>query len=299
MKAAAWTIAAACAIDALLGDPAWLPHPVRVIGALVTCGDQRLNARGRGSRSAGAVLALAVIGIAAAGGAIAARWPVSAVGLAAAALAARNLLDEAAAVADALEADDIVRARRRVARIVGRDTAELDPAEVARAAIETLAESACDGIIAPLFWLTVCGVPGAQAFKAASTLDSMIGHREPRYRRFGAFAARTDDALNFVPARITALLIALTGGAPRRALLIALRDARHHTSPNAGWPEAALAGALGVRLGGSNRYAGVPIDGAFLNAGGRAPNAADVRTAIGTVARTTLLANICAVAARA
>jgi adenosylcobinamide-phosphate synthase len=219
--------------------------------------------------------------------------------LGASTLAVRDLLAEVGAVAAALEADDLALARHRVARIVGRDTAALDADEIARAAIETLGESACDGIVAPLFWFALGGVPAALAFKAASTLDSMIGHREPRYRRFGAFAARLDDALNFVPARITAALIAVCAGTPRRTLAVAWRDAPGHASPNAGWPEAALAGALNVRLGGANTYAGERIDGPHFNAGAPAPAVADVRRAMRVVRRAARAARALAIGARA
>jgi adenosylcobinamide-phosphate synthase len=177
---------------------------------------------------------------------------------------------------------------------VGRDTHDLDAHEIARAAIETLAESTCDGIVAPLFWFALGGVPGALAFKAASTLDSMIGHREPRYARFGAASARIDDVANFLPARAAAFIAAGAAPAPRAALRVVLHDAREHASPNAGWPEAAFAGALGVRLGGTNRYAGVAHAGAILNAAGSPPRACDVRRAIRLVRRTSALAAMAA-----
>jgi adenosylcobinamide-phosphate synthase len=297
MKHAAWLVAGACCLDALIGDPPGIPHPVRVMGAAIDLGDRALNGNGAGSRLAGAALALGVIGASAAVGAFAQRSPLASIVLGATTLAARDLLGEAHAVCAALECGDLTLARSRVARIVGRDTADLDASQIARAAIETLGESACDGIVAPLFWLALGGVSGALAFKAASTLDSMIGHREPRYLRFGAVAARTDDALNFIPARITALLIALAGDDPLAAARLAWRDAPRHASPNAGWPEAALAAVLDVRLGGPNQYAGVRADGATFNAAGRQPDVTDVRAAMRVIRGVAVGAAVCAVGA--
>jgi adenosylcobinamide-phosphate synthase len=184
-------------------------------------------------------------------------------------------------VASALECDDLPRARRAIARIVGRDTADLDEPGIARAALETLAESFCDGVVAPLAALRIGGCTAALAFKAISTLDSMIGHRETPYTWFGRIAARADDVANLVPARLAAGAIVLAAVVLRfdaiSALRVAFADAARHRSPNAGWPEAALAGALGVRLGGDNRYDGVPTAGATFNATARRPCARDVR----------------------
>jgi adenosylcobinamide-phosphate synthase len=195
-------------------------------------------------------------------------------------LATRNLLDEVCAVARALERNDLPSARTRLARVVGRDTAKLSESEIARAAIETLAESLCDGIIAPLCALAVGGVPTAMAFKAISTLDSMIGHIEPPYTYFGRVAAQLDDIANFIPARLTALLIIAGSPYPSRAAFVCLRDAKRHHSLNAGYPEAAMAGALGTRLGGKNMYDGIIREGSFIGRELRAPQAADIRTAL-------------------
>jgi adenosylcobinamide-phosphate synthase len=203
-------------------------------------------------------------------------------------LATRSLLDEAGAVIRALEADDIPTARRRVARIVGRDTAHLTESEIARAVIETLAESACDGIVAPLFWLAVGGVSCAMAYKAVNTLDSMIGHPEPPYRFFGRIAARLDDGVNFVPARLTALGIVaaanMRGLDAGRARQVWHLDGARHASPNAGQCEAAMAGALGVQLGGTRSYAGRQHPASLLNSPGRPPSVRDARTALSLVA---------------
>jgi adenosylcobinamide-phosphate synthase len=202
-------------------------------------------------------------------------------------LAARDLMVEASAVTARLEYGDVRGAQRRVARIVGRDTAQLDVPEIARATIETLAESACDGIIAPLLALAIGGVPMALAFKAASTLDSMIGHIEPPYTFLGLASARLDDIACYLPARITALMIAgcapLVGADPWRALTILRADGRRHRSPNAGWPEAAMAGALGVRLGGCNHYDGVAREGEFVGVDLPAPTIGAARQAAALV----------------
>ena len=204
------------------------------------------------------------------------------------ALATRSLLEEACAVIRALEADDLDLARQRLARIVGRDTAHLDETEISRAVIETLAESACDGIVAPLFWLAAGGVSCAMSYKAINTLDSMIGHPEPPYRYFGRVAARLDDAVNLVPARLTALSIVaaakiqgLDAGCAQR---IWRRDGDKHASPNAGQSEAAMAGALGVRLGGANFYDGHPHHTPLLNAEARPASVPDAKVAVSLVA---------------
>jgi adenosylcobinamide-phosphate synthase len=179
-------------------------------------------------------------------------------------------------------------ARQRLARIVGRDTAHLDETEISRAVIETLAESACDGIVAPLFWLACGGVSGAISYKAINTLDSIIGHPEPPYRYFGRFAARLDDAANFIPARLTALGIAaaarLQGLEAARALQIWRCDGDRHVSPNAGQSEAAMAGALGVRLGGVSSYDGRLHHTPLLNAEARPASLRDAKAALSLVA---------------
>ena len=202
--------------------------------------------------------------------------------LAWAALATRSLLDEASAVIRALEADDLASARTRVARIVGRDTAHLDATEISRAVIETLAESTCDGIVAPLFWLALGGVPFGMAYKAINTLDSMIGHPEPPYRYFGRFAARLDDAASFIPARLSAL--GILSAAMFQGFGIWLRDRNKHASPNAGQSEAAMAAALGVQLGGPASYDGHPHHAPLLNAAAQRPSVKDARAALSIVA---------------
>jgi adenosylcobinamide-phosphate synthase len=280
-------LALAYSIDLVLGDPEWFPHPVRGLGWLIEAGDRRLR-RGspRGELLAGAALTTSVVSIAwLSGRPQNAIWQVL---LAWTALATRSLVDEARTVIEALEAHDLERARHRVARIVGRDTARLSESEIATAVIETLAESSCDGIVAPLFWLAAGGVPCAMAYKAVNTLDSMIGHPEPPYRYFGRVAARLDDAVNLVPARLTALGIVagakIRGLDAAEALQIWWRDGGKHASPNAGQSEAAIAGALGVRLGGTRSYDGSPHETPLLHAEGRPASVQDARAALSLVA---------------
>jgi adenosylcobinamide-phosphate synthase len=278
-------LALAYALDLLLGDPEWFPHPVRGFGALIRTGERWLRRLARGPRQellAGTALTCSVVSIGwAAGRPKNAAWQVL---LAWTALATRSLLTESRAVIRALEADDLPTARQRLSRIVGRDTAHLNETEISRAVIETLAESACDGIVAPLFWLALAGVPGAMSYKAINTLDSMIGHPEPPYRYFGRAAARLDDAANFIPARLTAVAIVATARNPSRAQSIWRRDGNKHASPNAGQPEAAMAGALGIRLGGPSSYEGHPHHAPLLHAEGRPPSVRDAKAALSVVA---------------
>jgi adenosylcobinamide-phosphate synthase len=260
------------------------PHPITQVGAVIGALDARLNDpnRGEGERKALGVATMALV----AGGAILAgavltkalkarRGGRSALALiATTGLAQRSLHDHVAAVLGPLERGDLPAARTAVAMIVGRDTKDLDDAGVAAAALESLAESFNDGVVAPALWLALGGLPGLLAYKAVNTADSMIGHKEPRWRSFGWAAARTDDAMNLAPARLAGALIAgAAGGAGWRTMW---RDAGKHASPNAGWPEAAMAGALGVRLGGAARYDGVLTDRPVFGEGPE-PGAADLR----------------------
>jgi adenosylcobinamide-phosphate synthase len=278
------------AIEAALVWPdrlhARIGHPVTWAGALIGALDRRLNdprhpdAR---RRALGTAAALAVIGLAAGLGwaaqaALQSAFPGGWLGtvllgvLMWPLVAARSLHDHVAAVARPLASGDVAGARAAVAMIVGRDPARLDQAGIARAATESLAENASDGVIAPLFWGLVAGLPGIAAYKAINTLDSMIGHRTPRHEAFGWAAARIDDVANWVPARLTGLMFALASNRPRAALACMGRDARRHRSPNAGWPEAAMAGALGIRLSGPRVYATRVADEPWLN--GAAPDPA-------------------------
>ena len=200
-------------------------------------------------------------------------------------LAQRSLREHVEAVRAPLERGDLAAARQAVSRIVGRDVAALDAAGISAAALESLAESFNDGVVAPVFWLVLAGLPGLYVYKAVNTADSLIGHLEPRWRLFGWAAARLDDAMNLVPARLAGALIALAGGQGWR---IMLRDAPRHASPNAGWPEAAMAGALGVRLGGAATYDGVPAERPSFGDGPR-PTDADLARGLAIYGRTCLL----------
>jgi len=212
-------------------------------------------------------------------------WIASAV-LAWPALAQRSLYVHVRPVADALMRGDLPAARVLVARVVGRDTERLDQPGVSRAAIETLAESFCDGIVAPLVWLLLLGLPGVWMYKAINTADSMIGHKEPRWRAFGWAAARIDDGANWLPARIAGVLVCVAGAG---GWAVMKRDARAHASPNAGWPEAAMAGALGVALAGPVAYDGVTQIKPWIGRGGRAASPQDIVTALQIYARACLL----------
>ena len=274
----------ALALDALIGWPDRLyrriSHPVVWLGKLISALDRRWN-RG-GHRVLRGMLA-ALVTIAAAGvpailltrllmplplgpillGALA--WPL---------IATRSLYDHVAAVARPLAAGDMPGAKAAVAMIVGRDL-EDRPEPIARAALESLAENASDGVVAPILWAAIAGLPGIAAYKAINTLDSMIGHMSPRHALFGRFAARLDDLVNLPAARLTGLLF-IAAAWSGKAWRVMRRDARRHRSPNAGCPEAAMAGALGVRLSGPRSYAGVETPEPWLNAEARDPGAADL-----------------------
>jgi adenosylcobinamide-phosphate synthase len=264
------SIAAAYLLDWVAGDPEWLPHPVRLIGYCIAQGESLLRRPDQSTCEelvAGAVLTLGVVGLSYFGTAKAITWvgrPAEIL-LGWTCLATRNLVDESLAVLRALRQGDVPGARLRLSRIVGRDTEALSETEIHRAVIETLAESACDGIVAPLFYLGLGGVPLAMAYKAVNTLDSMIGHADDRYFYFGKAAARLDDLANYLPARVTAFAIAVAAGRGS-ALRIWRRDGAKHKSPNAGQPESAMAGALQARLGGENRYAGERLSTPLLGA---------------------------------
>jgi adenosylcobinamide-phosphate synthase len=269
-------------LDLVAGDPRSMPHPVVLMARLARAieGQVRpLACSPVAQLAGGALIVTAVVGLSAVAGWLlleasatlshAAELLVAVV-LGWTTLATRSLLEHAAAVLGALDDGDLPRARAQVARIVGRDTEGLDESGVARAVIETVAESSSDGIVAPLLYLTLGGPPLALAYKAVNTLDSMIGHREPPYLHLGRVAARLDDLANLVPARLTALLIVVAALLTRRSCSSAWRvwrrDGGKHASPNAGQPEAAMAGALGVRLGGVSHYDGQPADRALLGA---------------------------------
>ncbi|MEH6695270.1 MAG: adenosylcobinamide-phosphate synthase CbiB [Hyphomonas sp.] len=282
---AAGLMLAAWAVEALFGWPDWLyrliRHPVVWLGAGISALERAFNHLSWPHRAryvSGAVASLLTISAATAlAFAISLvlpdtifGWTIEAL-LASSLIASRSLYAHVAAVARPLSAHDIASARTAVSQIVGRDPARLDEAGVARAALESLAENASDGVTAPLFWGALFGLPGLAAYKAVNTLDSMIGHRNDRYSAFGGFAARLDDVANLVPARLTGLAFAaVSGGAS--ALRTMLRDAGRHRSPNAGWPEAAMAGALGVRLSGPRIYGDRTSNEPWLNAAAPDPS---------------------------
>ena len=283
-------ILVALAADALFGDPDGLwcrvPHPVVLMGRLVAVLDHKLNS-GTGRKLKGALAILLVAAVLAGLGVaihdalaqIEGGWLIEGL-LASTLVAQKSLLQHVRAVTVPLSAGDLNAARTALGKIVGRDTAVLDEAGIARAAIESLAESTADGIVAPVFWGVLLGLPGLLIYKAVNTADSMIGHKDARYIDFGWAAARLDDLLNLVPARLTALLIALAAGNDRaRSLHVAWRDGDKHASPNAGYPEAAMAGALGLRLGGPRHYEGEAHDTPWLGDGERVATAADLRRA--------------------
>lgn len=287
--------AIALLLDALIGWPAALyariGHPVTWLGRLISALDASMN-RGAGRRWKGTLAALLVIAAALVPAALLQIWlgPWAAAVLAWPLVAARSLDDHVRAVARPLAAGDLPAARAATAMIVGRDVTRADEAALARASLESLAENASDGVIAPLFWAAVGGLPGIAAYKAINTLDSMIGHRTPRFEAFGAFAARLDDVANLIPARLTALLfVTVAGRGARGAAGCAWQDAAAHRSPNAGWPEAAMAGALGVRLSGPRVYADRVADEPWLNGAAPDPGAGDLARGLGLYRRGVLL----------
>ena len=305
-------VLAALLIDFATGDPPWLyrrvPHPVVVLGKLVELAERILYAPSPRWRAVSGGVAAVVAVVSAA---VAAAWSVDrflvqpwahgwmleAV-IASTLLAFRGLRDHAGAVAGGLE-HSLAAGREAVSHIVGRDPARLDEAGVARGAIESVAENFSDGVVAPLFWYAVAGLPGLLAYKAVNTLDSMIGHRTERYRYFGTAAARLDDLVNWLPARLAGLYFVvaaclLPGANGIRAWRVMTRDARKHRSPSAGWQEAAVAGALDLALAGPRRYPHETVDDAWIGDGRSRLDGGDIRrclhlyTAAGTLAALTL-----------
>ncbi len=282
----------ALALDWLIGDPRWLPHPVRLMGGATDFLDARLN---RAERSAGEriirglLAVIVIVGLSTgAGWAIASfvsalpyGW-VAELALVSLLIAQRSMIGHTLRVIRALNKDGVTGGRKAVAFIVGRETKDLDEHGIARAAIESCAESYSDGVVAPIFWYLLLGLPGLMAYKAINTMDSMIGHKSERYAAFGMVAARLDDALNWLPARLAGLLIIcgalfVPHGAPIRALRIMLRDSGKHVSPNAGWPEASSAGALDLALIGPVRYAGGVTKAEWLGEGRARATITDMR----------------------
>jgi adenosylcobinamide-phosphate synthase len=284
-------------IEALVGYPdrvvGAIGHPVTWMGWLLDRLDGSLNhasASNARRHMSGAAAVFILVAVSAAIAYVAERdlllLPLGIVWAALAAstlIAQRSLYLHVAQVAAALERDGLAAGRAAVAQIVGRDPAALDEAGVARAAIESLAENFSDGIVAPVFWMALLGLPGGAAYKAINTADSMIGHRTPRHEAFGFAAARLDDLVNLPASRLSAALVvaaAALSGQAADAWRAVVRDARHHRSPNAGYPEAAFAGALGLALAGPRVYGGIELEDAVMGNGRRAATAADIRAAL-------------------
>jgi len=283
-------IATALAIDLVLGDPTWMPHPVRLIGAAISFGERVLrHGAPRRDLRGGAALAIVTIALVAF-----CTWAIIAIADASAkplaaiiaiviawtTLALRGLDDAAHAVERTLIANDESGARRALPALVGRDPDALDRSAIIRATVESVAENTSDGVIAPLFFLFLGGPVAAMAYKAINTLDSMIGYRDDRYLHFGRWAARIDDAANYFPARLTALCMIVAAqfvtGRASQAWTVCHADARRHASPNAGFPEAAAAGALGIQLGGDAIYGGEIEHRALIGFADRTPQVADI-----------------------
>ncbi len=257
-------------LDALFGEPQWLwsrlPHPAVLMGRLVQVLDQHLNV-GAARKAKGIICVLVLITAGyLMGNVISYLGPVAEIIVAAILLAHRSLIQHVAAVAKGLRSS-LSEGRDAVGMIVSRDTGQMDTSQVTRAAIESAAENLSDGVVAPAFWLLVGGVPGLVIYKMVNTADSMIGYRTPKYEAFGWAAARLDDALNLIPARGTALLIALVSWTAQLGKIRS--DARLHRSPNAGWPEAAMARALGIALSGPRAYDGAMREFPWVNPDGR------------------------------
>ncbi len=290
---------AAMLLDAVLGDPPWLwrfvPHPVAIIGGIAGFLERKLNRAHRGPRDrlfrgalVGAGMTVAAIAIGIGITELRRRWAWGwAVELALVwmMIAQQSLFLHVRRVAKALTKDGVEGGRRAVALIVGRDTAGLDTHGVARAAIESCAESFADGVVGPVFWYALFGMPGLLALKTVNTLDSMIGHRTEQYRAFGTVAARLDDAMMLIPARIAALLLVVASafvprGRPRLAWSIMWKDHGKHDSPNAGWPEAAMAGAFDLALAGPRRYGTELVDKGWIGMGRARATPGDIHSSL-------------------
>ena len=269
-------------LDLVFGDPAWLPHPVVGFGKLIAFGEKRLN-KGSRRKLKGAVMSVFLIVLV-----FTITWFIclfltsyllllTSI-LIFCCLAGTTLIHEVREVFHAVDRS-LDEGRKQVARIVGRDTSELTAQEVRTAALETLAENLSDGVIAPLFWLAIGGVPAMVAYKMVNTLDSMIGYRTERYKDFGCWAARIDDVANYIPARITALLMVIAAGKPQ-LLGFVWRNGRNHASPNSGYPEAALAGILDCRFGGPHYYFGELFDKPYIGENARVLTTADMQKAV-------------------
>ncbi len=268
--------------DALIGDPKWLwsrlSHPVVIIGAVIATGDKWLN-RARARKVKGLFFLVALVAFAATlGRSLSELSELGEFFCLTILLAQRSLADHVSRVAESMRIS-VEEGRDAVARIVGRDTDNMNESEVARSAIESAAENFSDGVIAPIFWFLVAGLPGILIYKCVNTADSMIGYRTKEYRDFGWASARFDDLLNWLPARLTALLLAVTGCVLHLGKSIR-KDAKLHRSPNAGWPETAMGYGLGLALAGPRSYEGQMQDFAWVNQGGSEPKILDIKRAV-------------------
>jgi adenosylcobinamide-phosphate synthase len=276
-------VIAAYFLDLIIGDPRWMPHPVVMIGWLISKLDKGLrreNLTSAAKKTAGIITVFIVVGAS-----IAATWALVAaasmlhtlagivlsVFLISTTIATKGLIDSARNVADAIASGSIDEARFGVSMIVGRDTEQMQRHDIARATIETVAENTVDAVIAPVIYALIGGAPLAMGYRAVNTLDSMIGYKNEKYADFGWAAARLDDVANYIPARISVVIIAIAAAIrrhnPKTTIKTAKNFGRNHASPNSGWPEAAVAGALNLRLGGTNYYGGIPRETGYIGAG--------------------------------
>ena len=272
-------------LDKLFGDPVWLPHPVVLFGKTIALGEKHLN-RGTHRRLKGGILAVVLILLTF----LLTHWlmhflfslhPIAFYLMVVLGvffgLAGTTLIREVRATFIALD-HSLAEGRRQVARIVGRDTSQLSAQEIRKAALETLAENLSDGVVAPLFWFILLGVPGMMTYKMINTLDSMIAYRTERYREFGTVAARIDDAANYLPARLTAFLMVMVAGRPLLLHFVS-KYGNHHASPNSGYPESALAGILNCQFGGTHSYFGEVIEKPAIGYNDRPLNSSDMERA--------------------
>lgn len=268
-------------LDSLFGDPRKLPHLIVGFGNLISIGEKSLNRNG-GRFIKGMVLTILLVGFVSVAGLflmyyLKIEWIKISVGaiLLFYCLANRTLINEGFAVFKALD-ESLEAGRKRLSWIVGRETKNLQPQQIRQATFETMSENLSDGVIAPIFFFALFGIPGAVAYKMVNTLDSMIGYRSEKYEQFGKFAARLDDVVNFIPARITAILILLAGGKPS-GLIFAFREGKKHKSPNAGYPEAALAYVLDCRFGGPNYYHGELVEKPYIGSNDRLIESSEIK----------------------
>ncbi len=300
------SIWAAFMMDLVLGDPASLPHPVRLIGAYISAFEKHMRRFAKselGTKAIGVLLLITTVGLAY-------LLPLYALKLAArvnpylylivnvllmyTCIAARCLSNEGNRIYMVLKEGDLEKSRKLLSMIVGRDTGSLDESGITRGAVETVAENTSDGVIAPLFYMFLGGAPLAMAYKAVNTLDSMVGYKNDRYLYFGWASARFDDIANYLPARLTGILMVLASIFLKldykKSIQILARDSRNHSSPNSGFPEAAAAGALGVQLGGTNHYFGKPVEKPTIGEALRPLDRNDIKAVIRLMYTTAILA---------